>query len=259
MANAELPSLSTAPWVGFFAGLDSKTYRLGISARGEINLNPWHKKGAVHAYHFIPVTWGIERTLPDGRTRVFEVLPDSLESDDQANSELETTIIRGETTGGAKVELTVTEDDGVMHFKTRLLDPGQLPADSIRPVICTLVQNYYGTTKARMSSKPDEFLELLEDNKDSLKLTQVDGKTKKFDFIEPVTAASDEVTGAGVTEAEVDVRFIDHTYIFAATGASALTLENKEGEPFHAGFKMVWRADEAKDAKHEATLAISVK
>ena len=119
-AHAELPELDGKEWTGVFAGYEDSKVRITVSTTGEIVIHPVYKGGEVRAYVKMPITWGLEVTMPNGRKGIQEVIPDSVTSDDESTDELEKTIIRGKFEGDAEAEVVIEQKRGVLSIGGRI-------------------------------------------------------------------------------------------------------------------------------------------
>lgn len=255
--RGELPDLGEKPWLGCFGGYHGSNVRIKVHVTGGLLIAPNYEKGEPRAYINIPVTVGLERTLPNGAKRLVEVIPDSLESDDEATDKFKETVIRGTCEGGAKFEMMVEQKRGVVSVGGRITDSGSDEPGSISFHVSARVLNFYGVKKMEMKNDPQGFEKLV--SEDSVKLKWTDGKKQELDFIEPRDMATEEVNGPGVAEAEVEINSVKRRFLFEASGDSAIRFSNRKGAPLSEGMVVNWTPDAGKDASGEARLVIAVK
>ena len=256
-AHAELPELESKEWMGAFAGYADSKIRISVSTTGEIVIKPVYKGKEARAYVRMPVTWGLEMTMPNGRKVIQEVIPESVTSDDKTNAEFETTTLRGKFEGYAEAEVVIEQKRGVLSIGGRITNPGTYKPESIRFHVKAQVLNFYGAKFQELKNNPDAFEALV--SADSLELKRTDKKRLKFEFIEVIDLSTEEVSGPGVAEAEVSIKSVDRTFNFEATENSAMTLSNRRNGALHQGMNINWSPVPDKDPKATARLVITVK
>jgi hypothetical protein len=270
-AGAELPSLNKQPWIGYYVGFTSKRFNFGVTAQGNIELNPMNSKGVpVGKKLAIAIDAGIEEILPDGKVIMKQFKVDTLESEQVATEKLEKAVIRGKVTGDAEFELNLEQNRGIIFIGGRVLNPGTLTKNPIRFVVRARIPNAYPAAENKPGDAPDDddkkkakksgkaFLKKIED--DALVVKWTDGKKVKKDFAETVEAASKEINGPGIASAEITISgHHGNRLVFTAAPNSAMTLRNPIPRPLHEGFVIVWAADTAKDPDGKTRLAIEMK
>jgi hypothetical protein len=257
LVYADLPELEGKAWIGCFAGYKDRKVRFTIDTTGGMLIEPIYDGGNPRAYIKMPVTCGLEVTMPNGKKRIMEFLPESLETDDRGTTEFEATTIRGQFEGDAAFEIMIQQKRGVVSIGGRITAPGTYKPDAIRIHVSAQILNFYGRKKQELKNDPAAFEQLV--SQDYVKLKWTNGKKHELDFIEPRNLATEDVNGPGVEEAEVSIKSIDRKFIYEATGNSALTLSNRKNAPLSEGMKMNWSPDAGKDPKAEARLVITVK
>lgn len=255
--RAELPELGEKPWLGCFAVYKGSKVRLKIHAEGGVLIEPHYEKGEPRPYINIPVTYSLERTMPNGAKRLVEVIPASLESDDEETDKFKETVIRGEFEGGAKFEVMIEQKRGMVSLGGRITDPGTYDPMKIQFHVSARVLNFYGRKKLELANNPKAFRALIEE--DSLELETTAGKKQEFDFIEARDLAAEEFNGPGVAEAVVEIGSIKRRLVFEASGDSAIRLSNRKGTPLNEGMVVNWTPDAGKDPRAEARFVIEVR
>ena len=256
-AQAELPDLDKEPWRVCFAGYENSKIRLSVYTSGGLLIEPIMDQGEPFAYVNMPVVYGLEKTMPNGAKKILEVLPDSLESDDEKTAKLKKTTIRGKVQGGAAFEVMIEQNRGKVLLGGKVTDSGTHVAASLRFHVSARVLNFYGQKKKQMANNRKGFEELIKD--DYLKLKWINGKRQKLDFLEPRDMASEKINGPGVAEAEVEIGSIKKTFEYEAAGNSAIHFSNRKGAELNEGMMVNWSPDAEKDQRTEARFVISVK
>ena len=258
-AFGELPSLGKPPWTGYFVVYSSKIYQFGIYASGEIRLSAMAANNEpVMEKLVVPILVAIEETLPDGKVEIRKVQPGSLQSGQAASDRLEKAIITGKVAGDATFECTVEQSRGTILIGGRVLDPGTLK-NPLRLVVRAAFSSPYPYLKDNQNEKAAEVFKK-KTKADGITFKRLDRKTDKLTVDQNVDAASAEVNGPGIAEAEVKICSYDsRKFVFVASANSAITLENQAGQPLNKGFSIKWRPDSAKDPESRARLAIEVR
>ncbi len=148
-ARAKLPSLENRVWLGYFAAFEGRDYLFGISAEGELRIQPLATKGSGSGDKNIgtasmPIQIGVEEDPPGARPSLRTIRVESLESADEPTDKLEKTVIRGKVTGDATFELTIERDRNNLTISNRLIDAGSLTKNPIRPVVDATTADFNG-------------------------------------------------------------------------------------------------------------------
>ena len=258
-ASAQLPSLDKAPWLGHFAAFQNKKFQIGITGQGKMTLIPMGDKDAPMTQSLaVPILFGIEEVLPDGKGTLKEIKPETLESTQPANDDFETLVIRGKVTGDASFEVTIEQKRGVISIGGRVVDPGTLKKYPLRFAVRARFPTAYPARKERDKKEEKIFQKKLED--DRIDLKWVDGKRMKQTFEEKVIASSKEINGPGIAAAVIEIEaYKGKKFFFIASENSSMTLSNEKEGPLHLGFSVNWSADAAKDTEGKARLSFEVK
>lgn len=241
-AKAELPSLDDKIWLGYFAGHSCRDCLLGVSTKCDISfqLEPEKVKGSNGAgilpHSCTSIIVGIEEDMPDGKPSIRTIRPESLETKDDPTSKLEKTVITGKVTGDAAFELTIERDRSSFILSNRLIDPGKLTKNPIRPVVSLRIPTIYQHDKDGEASKT----QIKERKKDSLDVKWTDGKRKKLDLSDSMDASTKEVNGPGVSIAQVDAGGIIRGRKITAEapeGVSILKIDNPASQPLNSGLR----------------------
>lgn len=257
--SAQLPSLDDQPWLGFFAGYENKRFKIGLSSVGKVVLTPMNEKGdPVSQQLKIAVDVGVEEILPNGKTTLRQIKPETLESAETATDKLEKTTIRGKVTGDAAFEMHLSQERGVISIGGRVTDPGTLTRNPTRFVVRVRFPSAYYNQKTGDKKAEKEFQKKIEDDRIDLKWT--DGKKVKQTFEKEVDASAKELNGPGIAAAQVEISaYRGHKFLLIASENSSMTLWNAKPGPLHTGFSVNWTADTEKDKEGKARLSIDVK
>lgn len=267
-ASAELPVLTEKPWLGNFAVLKNRNFEVTIDGQGEMRLSPHTKDGNIFsAYLAFPISMGIEAVLPDGKTQPFSILPETLESNDPATDKLEKTVIRGKVSGGATFEATLEEARGILSIGGRVTNPGTTTTNPLRFHVRTTIPYFYGGVEKDTPAKKAEFEATVKDDYVEAKFT--DGKRHKQLFVPPVNAASPEMNGPGIANAEIGISLLQgRKFLLSASGNSSMKFANANQaptesgtheRPLYEGLIITWAADVAKDPQGKARLTVQAK
>lgn len=262
-AHAQLPALGEPPWLGYYGAFKNKRYQFGITTTGKVSLLPMNTRGEpIFSKMGIDIQFGIEETMPDGKVVMRRVIPESLQSKEPASDRIEKSTITGKVTGDAAFELHVEQQRGIVFIGGRITDKGTLTKNPTRFAIRAIFPTLYPRDK-KVEKDIDEkagkdFKKKTEDDRVDLKYT--DGKRAKIDSVEDVLASSKEVSGPGITSAQLEfAAYPERRFEFTASPNSSFILQNDAAAPLHEGFTINWKADEAKDKDGRARLAIEVK
>lgn len=266
--SAELPALMEKPWMGQFAVFKNRKYQITVSNQGEIRLAPLGKDGEViGAYITIPIKFGLEETLPNGKTRLLNILPESLESSDPATDSLEKTIIRGKVTGGAAFEATLEEARGIVTIGGRVTDPGPTKKNPLGFSVLTTIPYFFGHVDKETPAQLKEFETKIKD--DYIQVKWTNGKRNKEMFTSTVDAGSPEMNGPGISSAEIGItpfqgkKFLlsasDNSSMRTANSRRATSKTDKAGAPLYEGLLISWTADASKDPQGRARISFQVK
>ncbi len=263
---AQLPSLGNPPWLGYFAVVAGKHCNFSVSSQGKITLLPVDDKGQPVAKTLaIPVEITVEEILPDGKSTVKQIKPESLTSGQPATDKLEKTVIRGKVTGDAPFEITIEHLRGLISLGGRLLEPGTHAQNTLRFSIrlkfpSAYAKNQKGGNKDEKDEKKDARAFEKKISNDCIDLKWTDGKRKKQTFDKSVDASSKDLNGPGIAAAAIEIAaYKGNKFLITASENSSLVLSNAKSAPLHEGFAIHWRPDSAKDPAGKARISIEVK
>jgi hypothetical protein len=258
-AMAELPSLTIKEWLGRFAVSANNKYEFTVECTGDIKLIPvGSRKQKAPLSLYITISPNVVEMMPDG-TQVTRQI-NSLESSDPATEELKKTTIRGKVTGDTNFEITIEDRQGTIYIGGKITQPGPAVKNPQRFTITTNFPNPYRSQSDHLDTDQqlEAFQKIIE--KDKITLKRIDGKRVKQTFESNVDGSSDDITGPGITSAEVDCEgFLGKKITLTAAPNSSLKLTNPNNEPLWNGYTLTWSADPEKDKGSKAQLAIEVR
>ncbi|WP_265594759.1 hypothetical protein [Haloferula sp. BvORR071] len=249
---AELPQLTKEPWLGMYAGMETRDYRFRIKRSGEAELILRKQKGDLmtdkYAIRFVPL---IEDLTPDGKV-VSKTVPDTgWEAVTPATADAKKLTFRGTVAGDASFEVNLEMEKGVISAGGKLLETGKL--NNPRFVMRVMVPNLYVYDK-----DPGKLKEKVK--KDRMDFLRTNGKKMKLELVEAVDAETPEVSGPGLTQARIEMAGLDgHRLDVATTTGGSFELWNREAKALIEGFTLGWKHDPAKDPDGKARLTVQVK
>lgn len=265
-ARAELPTLDEKIWLGYFAGHSCRDCLLGVSTKGDISfqLEPAKGKGSNGAgilpHASMTLIVGIEEDTPNGKPSIRTIRPESLETKDVPTAKLEKTVIRGTVTGDATFELTIERDRSGFILSNRLVDPGKLTKNNIRPVVALVTKQIYRDDEGEVSKAKAK-----EREKDTLELKWTDGKRKRFSLSDEMDATLEAVNGPGISIAQIEAAGLIRDRkltLTAPEGISVLRAGNQTPQMLSRGLRFTAMPAPAKPGAKPgdtARLVISVR
>lgn len=258
-ATAELPSLTVKEWLGRFAVSANSKYEFTVETTGAIKLCPvGSRKQKAPMFSDIIISPQIVEMMPDGSQVARQI--SSLESSDPATEELRKTTIRGTVTGDTTFEINIEDRQGTIYMGGKILQPGPAVKNPQRFTIVFSFPNLYRSRADNLDTdeKRESFEKMVE--KDKITLKRVDSKKIKQSFESNVDGTSDDITGPGITSAEIDCEgYLGRKITLTAAPNSSLKLANPNNEPLWNGYTLTWSADPEKDKGSKAQVAIEVR
>jgi hypothetical protein len=258
-AGAELPTLPKAPWINYFAAYSNRSFRIGVSTKGLIELTVMKDKDVpVIEKLVIPIEVTVQEALPDGRMNILKLDPESLSSEQDPTSELGRVAIRGSVTGKVTIEITLEQSRGSILIGSRIIDPGSAK-QPLKVILNAAFSAPYPYVKQDQDEVTGEAFQKKIKN-DRIELIWTDKKSVKVPLNKDVDASSPEVSGPGISSAVVDViSYAGKKIQFIASPNSAMVMLNPRVQPLRKGFSIQWSPDPKKDRDGKARLAIAVK
>ena len=262
-ASAELPIVNEQPMLGYHSAYMNRKYQFGMTGTGEISVRLVDSKGQLATSPFIVrITIGIEEVLPDGKTLLRQIKPETLESAQGPNGNFEKTVVTGKVSGDAVFEVTMEQNRGVITMGGRVADPGPLVKNPLRFTARMNFPAAYPYDLKGDKQNDKKAVKLFEEKieSDLLQLKWTDGKKKKLNFAEVVDASTADINGPGIAEVEIETAACaGKKYLITASSNSMMKLWNAKPAPLHLGFSLHWSPDPAKDSDGKARLGIDMK
>ncbi len=261
-STAELPMLEAdSRWLGYFVGFENKRCSFGITTDGKTVLRPVGKGGkSVSQQLSIGIDYLVEEILPDGKIQIRNMVPKSLESEQQATENPQNLVIHGKAASGVTFELRINQEKGVISMSGKVLDPGKL-TNPLRFAIRLRLPNAYPSAK----KSPDRRELKTFENKvkdDRLQLIWTGGKRLRQSTSEPVDLATTDLNGPGIESLQLEFSSWkeQRMQLTATTGSTMRVSSSKAGaRPLNEGFWITWSADPVKDPKSTAELQIEIR
>jgi hypothetical protein len=256
-SQAELPILSDPPWLGYFTVFANKNFQFSITSEGVTTLKPLEKEAD---YPAIPITFGIEQILPDGKTTSHPLQPETFESSQPATADLKKTSIQGKFASDATFELAIEQERGLISMGGHVTNPGSLEKGSLRFIIQIDFSKFHdATNKGDWDKQQTKEFEKKVSN-DAIRLKWTDGKTKKQTFERAVTANSNDISGPGIASMEIESSaFGKRRLNFMSSLNSAMVLSNPQTAPLYDGFSIRWASNPSKDPSGKGRISFTVK
>lgn len=248
----ELPYLNKQPWLGQYAGTDTRNFRFMVKTSGEALVIPSKEKGGFINDHFaIKFAPLIEDTLPDGKVIGKYPIKDGWEAVTPAAEDPKKITYRGTVAGDAKFEVNIELDGGKITAGGRILEKGKLA--NPRFVIRVQVPNVYQYDND--AKKREEKIK-----KDRIDLVRADGKKLKLDVTTALDAESDKFSGPGITQARIEMAgYAGHKLETAAGPSGVFEFWNKGEGALYEGFTLGWKHDATKDPEGKGRLSFELR
>lgn len=262
-ASAQLPSLSDKDMLGYFAAADRKNFQFRVASDGKMVIRILDSKGkTVSSKQDIQVLFTVGETDSKGKVTSRQIIPESLESAQEATLKPKDVTIRGKVTGDIGFEAFVTEERGAIVLGGHLLNPAELKNPTrfsieirVPTMIVAAKKDEDGKEDKKAAKEREE-----QAKDDTVQLIRTDGTKARITGVKSVEGSSAEVTGPGITMASVEFgAYKERKLLVAAAPNSSMKLSNKESRPLTEGFSLFWSADLAKDPEGKARLSIEVR
>lgn len=257
--SAELPSMSEKENLGYFIVARSKSFDFGLTSDGKTTIKVLDDKGVpVNNKLTLGVDFNVTETLPDGKKIKRQFNAESLETTSPATDKPKNVVFKGKVTGDIEFEATVSEERGMIMLGGRLLNPTALKNPTQFSIDVRIPS---ATPEAKADSNKRDAKELEDKMKaDKIQVTWTDGKKARIPANKAVEGASKEVSGPGITAANIDFSaYKDRKIQLTASPNSSIMISNPSTRPLSEGFSLNWTADPAKDPAGKARLAIEIR
>lgn len=252
--GAILPTMNEAPWTGFFAGYENRSFHLAIGPDGSVKLSPLNQDGNLPD-QFLVITgrFEVEEVKPDGSLAWHEIDPESWTSEQAAALNPKPFKMAGKTKDGMDVVLDVSLERGVLKLGGKVT-PAAASANPLRLAFRLDMPNVYPS-----GAGDDEKAFYKRIRRDSVSVDRLEGGREKFKGDEQQDAAK-KVTGKGLRAATFEFDAYQGKRIhFEVEGQAMLQLENGGEKPLNNGMAVRFRPDPAKDPEGKSRLLIGVR
>ena len=247
-----LPQLNEDPWTGWYMGMQSRDFRLGVNIEGEIFvIGMKNRKDPVTRAYQLVVSPVVEELTGNGRKVSKAVQPDGWEAVTPASNEPDKIVYRGTVTGGARFEVVIEPTKEGFIAGGRVIDAGTLNDPLRFSFRCRMPDTY-------KYKKNEEELEK-EASRDGFEFVHVDGKKVKLDGMSKVDAESPEVMGDGLKSASIEFGVIDAEVEISNLGGGRLELWNEGERELYSGLSVNWAHDSAKDPEGKGRFELKWK
>lgn len=250
-----LPTMEEKPWLGYFAGHESRAYQFTVNSDGKMELMPKDEKGNLAGFHKgIKIAVSVVEKMPDGKEVERQPDPSSLTTTNKPLPKLEAVKWSGKVTGDAGFEVSVTLDGKVLRVGGRVTDPGKSKNPLVFRVRTSVTEPY---KDADVLDK--EFLRRIKD--DEMRLAIIGGKPLKLEFDKTVDTTSEKVNGKeGLSALRFEMNaYKGRRFEFTAEDNSSLRLANKQPQALSDGFNIEWSPNAAKDPQGKSGFTIEVR
>ncbi len=257
---AELPALGEKKWLGHFIGFENKKFGYGFTVQGKSLIKVVGAKGErLTPKLAIQVDFLVEEILPNGKSNVRLILPESLVSSQPAGNRPKNVMIQGKVKGGISFEVSVDENHGVISLGGRLVDKGSEVKNPVRFSIRAKFPNAYPYAKRGGDKERKEAFEK-KIKSDRVSIIWTDGKHVKLATDQVVDVGSKDVNGPGISALQVEFgSYAGKKIGCSASVNSVITLSGQQAAPLHDGFELTWITDSVRDPKSLARLSFDVR
>ena len=260
LGQADLPSLSEKPWLGYFVGFSDRKFQFGVTGQGEALLFPLKRDGSVSGlFSPIKVKYEILETTPDGKVVSKQIQDDTLTSSQPASANPESPVkFSGKVTGDAAFELTAAPERGGFSLSGKITDKGTLTNPLQFAITIDFDPHPNGASpgaNGEKSASAEKFEKKIKG--EEIRLRTVGGDREKIDFLDKVNASA--LHPDGYVEAETRTEgYSGINFALEAVGKSKMTFEDKGENYFWKGFSLRWTVNPDGDPA-QAKLVVTAK
>jgi len=247
-ARADLPMLKEQPWLGSFIAFKDRDARFLLSSKGNAMFEPLKRDGSpIAVTNPITVKFDIFETLPDGKTVRKKIDDDAFTSDSPATLDPEKPVtIQGTVTGGAKFEITVSEDKGAISLSGRITDKGSLT----NPLHLAISIDFLPYKFIGVESDEQQKAFEKRAKRDEIKLELPGRQSLSLDFLDAMNPAEKAKDGFSTAEIRTE-GYGGLRWNLTASPKSTLRFEDKKERPLWNGFSITWTLNEGADPTAE--------
>lgn len=264
--HAQLPGYDDIPWVGFFSGYERRNFHFGVNIEGqsELYILDSGKKDRVKK-KTIKISAHVLEQDSNGKLTVKQLKKDAgFVTEMKPGLDHEKVSFTAESTGDAKVEVTIKYDRDKIILDGKIIDPGTLKGENVYFAFKVSVPDMY---EFKSGDYDDKALKK-KLRKDKIKFLRADNSKRiSLKSYEDVDLSSEKMAKDGVTSIEVAMECQeDLDFIYTTeNGIGVIEFENKkpgEGRPLYKGYTVTWKRlyvkeDEAGDGKKNAAIRSS--
>ena len=234
---AQLPSMEDQKWANYFLGVETRKIRFGITSDGSQTFFPLTKRGDIQSV-WVPIKFKIEilEIAGEGKTTSKQVRKKSLKTEHPAVLNPQNPVTyRGEVTGDAAFEVTITPERDGFGVSGKILDQGSLknPLKLVVTIGFDPYRKLSDPTKSELK-KYDK-----RTRRDDLEVFVSFNEKKKFDFDQKVNLSQTFPSGAESLTYQSD-GYDRIEFGLKAHGDSKLTFPDDEELMIGNGVNIQW-------------------
>lgn len=250
----QLPHMQDDPWLGYFSGYKRRNFEFGVDNEGKCELYLIGAKTKQRVGHTRIIKIYTEVLVQNAAGKIYAK---RLKEDEGFATEMkpgldhEEVKFTAETTGDAKVEISVKYDRDRIIMDGRVLDQGTLKGEKIYLSFKVMVPAMYGTSYNNADEKKLKSAM----RKDRIKFVRAkDQKRVSLKSYEEAVLNDEDVAQGGVTELTVAMDAQEgNDFVFTTLdGKGVLAFENstrsKKG-PLWKGYMVKWKREYTKETK----------
>ncbi len=225
--GAILPTMNEAPWTGFFAGYENRSFHFAIGPDGSVKLSPLNQDGNLPDQGLVITgRFEVEEVKPDGSLASHEIDPESWTSEQAAALNPKPFKMAGKTKDGMDVVLDVSLERGVLKLGGKVT-PSAASANPLHLAFRVDMPNVYPS-----GAGDDEKAFYKRIRRDSVSVDRLEGGREKFKGEEQQDVAK-KVTGKGLRAATYEFDAYQGKRIhFEVEGQAMLQLERGDEPTF---------------------------
>jgi len=225
-----LPSIDDDAWLGFFSGYKRRSFEFGVNNEGQCALYLRNSRTGKRAAHTKTVKVFVEVIVENEQGKLYYKRlkkDEGFATEMKAGLDHEKVTFTAESTGDAKVEITIKYDRDRIILDGKVLDPGKLKGKNIYLAYKVSVPAMYSQTYNNADGKKLKGAM----KKDRIRFVRAkDGKRVSLKSYEEVDLADEKLAQGGVTSLQVTMKGQeDQDFLFTTVdGSGALSFENRQ-------------------------------
>jgi hypothetical protein len=274
-ARADLPMLSDAARMGYFAIHSDRSVELGITTSGVLRYMPAlggnPDSGLTDNNHALEISPVMIATAADGQVTRGRLAAGSLSSQDEPTAKLKEATITGELTDGGKFEFKVHQNNGAVVVTGQQLNPEEtkLPQQfTLEVKVLQLITNEKLESMDELAGKVGEDRKLQRELGDFLKhfrsdrliVRRIDGSEGRYPLAEMPEGGATIINGPGLKQVEIESSMFEaRRVIITAETGSSMILNPSRQSTLLTGFTLNWARNAASAPDGKARLAIAAR